>query len=124
MGPVHKMTVRKGIGPLPTHTSAVRHFAIMSSYRFVIQRHHNFQSDASSDSSLRHPYALRDRGINARVIVEAIDRDRQDMCSMTHSAILVSSYTTIEESREQGQRFGVIGSYCFDREDADLERIT
>ncbi|GJR62682.1 hypothetical protein Tco_1504844 [Tanacetum coccineum] len=49
-GPVHMMTARKRVGPLPTHRLAVRHSANHSSSNSSS----DFHSDASSDSSLRH----------------------------------------------------------------------
>ncbi|GKE97664.1 hypothetical protein Tco_0021015 [Tanacetum coccineum] len=50
-GPVHMMTARKRVGPLPTHPLAVRHPADHSSSDSLS----DFHSDASSDSSSRHP---------------------------------------------------------------------
>ncbi|GJV49708.1 reverse transcriptase domain-containing protein [Tanacetum coccineum] len=50
-GPVHMMTARKRVGPLPTHRLAVRHPADHSSS----DSSSDFHSDASSDSSSRHP---------------------------------------------------------------------
>ncbi|GJZ08629.1 putative reverse transcriptase domain-containing protein, partial [Tanacetum coccineum] len=150
-GPVHMMTARKRVGPLPTHRLAVRHFADHSSLDSSSEASSDFHSDASSDPSSRHPLsdhsspdlpgtsagpsrkrcrspmtfvpalspvsralspvradlipspkrvkdsgyltdveveideciayadALRDRGIDARVIVEAVDRDETEM---------------------------------------------
>ncbi|GJX44036.1 putative reverse transcriptase domain-containing protein [Tanacetum coccineum] len=49
-GPVHMMTARKRVGPLPTHRLAVRHSADHSSS----DSSSDFHSDASSDSSLGH----------------------------------------------------------------------
>ncbi|GKF10511.1 hypothetical protein Tco_0048437, partial [Tanacetum coccineum] len=49
-GPVHMMTVRKRVGPLPTHRLAVRHSTDHSS----LDSSSDFHSDASSDSSSRH----------------------------------------------------------------------
>ncbi|GJX04730.1 hypothetical protein Tco_0190646 [Tanacetum coccineum] len=142
-GPVHMMTARKRVGPLPTHRLAVRHSADHSSSNSSSEASSDFHSDASSDPSSRHSLlnhsspdlsgtsagpsrkrhrspmtsvpalspdlipspkrvkdsgyladvevdpreislrddaiarvnALRDRGIDARVVVEAIDRD-------------------------------------------------
>ncbi|GJR70311.1 putative reverse transcriptase domain-containing protein, partial [Tanacetum coccineum] len=50
-GPVHMMTARKRVGPLPTHRLAVRHPADHSSS----DSSSDFHSDASSDPSSRHP---------------------------------------------------------------------
>ncbi|GJU37698.1 putative reverse transcriptase domain-containing protein [Tanacetum coccineum] len=126
-GPVHMMTARKRVGPLPTHRLAVRHSADHSSSDSSSEASSDFHSDASSDPSSRHPlsdhsspdlpstsagpsrkrlvppmtsvnlpytnvevdpretslrddafYALRDRGIEARVVVEADDRDETE----------------------------------------------
>ncbi|GJS75254.1 hypothetical protein Tco_0725135 [Tanacetum coccineum] len=53
-GPVHMMTARKRVGPLPTHRLAVRHLLIISS-DFVIKMHHQISfGNASSNSSSRH----------------------------------------------------------------------
>ncbi|GKF21736.1 hypothetical protein Tco_0070374, partial [Tanacetum coccineum] len=54
-GPVHMMTTRKRVGPLPTHRLAVRHFADHSSSDLSSEASLDFHSDASSDSSSRHP---------------------------------------------------------------------
>ncbi|GJT12910.1 hypothetical protein Tco_0859952 [Tanacetum coccineum] len=156
-GPVHMMTARKRVGPLPTHCLDVRHSTDHSSSDSSSEASSNFHSDASSDPSSRHSlsdhssldlsstsvgpsrkrcrspmtsvpvlspvsgalspvradlipspkrikdsgyladvesrieiqaeidecfayaHALRDRGIDARVIVEAIDRDETEM---------------------------------------------
>ncbi|GJW64631.1 hypothetical protein Tco_0116515 [Tanacetum coccineum] len=129
-GPVHMMTARKRVGPLPTHRLAVRHSADHSSSDSSSEASSDFHSDASSDPSSRHPLsdhsspdlptlspvradlipsskrvkdsgyltdvevdpreislrddaivrvnALRDRGIDVRVVVEAIDRDETE----------------------------------------------
>ncbi|GJV51419.1 putative reverse transcriptase domain-containing protein [Tanacetum coccineum] len=53
-GPVHMMTVRKRVGPLPTHRLAVRHSADHSSSDSSSEASLDFHSDASSDSSSRH----------------------------------------------------------------------
>ncbi|GJV77454.1 hypothetical protein Tco_1509038 [Tanacetum coccineum] len=50
-GPIHMMTARKRVGPLPTHRLAVRHSADHSSLEASL----DFHSDALSDSSSRHP---------------------------------------------------------------------
>ncbi|GJW58082.1 hypothetical protein Tco_0104813 [Tanacetum coccineum] len=99
--PVHMMTTRKRVGPLPNHRLAVRHSADHSSSDSSSEASSDFHSDASSDSFSRIPFrdsgysanvevdpretslrddviirdALRDRGIDARVVVEAVDRD-------------------------------------------------
>ncbi|GKA77053.1 hypothetical protein Tco_0783514, partial [Tanacetum coccineum] len=52
--PVHMMTVRKRVGPLPTHRLAVRHSADHSSSDSSTEASSDFHSDASSDSSSRH----------------------------------------------------------------------
>ncbi|GKA43758.1 putative reverse transcriptase domain-containing protein [Tanacetum coccineum] len=49
-GPVHMMTARKRVGPLPTHRLPVRHSSDHSS----LDSSSDFHSDASSDSSSRH----------------------------------------------------------------------
>ncbi|GJS53363.1 hypothetical protein Tco_0626725 [Tanacetum coccineum] len=130
-GPVHMMTARKRVGPLPTHHLAVRHSTNYSSPDSSSEASSDFHSDASSDPSSRYPLsdhsspdlpststgpsrkrrslrglkdsgyqqiffgvlevdpreislrddaivrvnALRDRGIDARVVVKAIDRE-------------------------------------------------
>ncbi|GJX63892.1 hypothetical protein Tco_0296792 [Tanacetum coccineum] len=53
-GPVHMMTARMRVGPLPTHRLAVRHSADHSSLDSSSEASSDFHSDASSDSSLRH----------------------------------------------------------------------
>ncbi|GKE10030.1 hypothetical protein Tco_1413581, partial [Tanacetum coccineum] len=52
--PVHKMTARNRVGPLPTHRLAVRHSADHSSLDSSSEASSDFHSDASSDSSSRH----------------------------------------------------------------------
>ncbi|GJV71300.1 hypothetical protein Tco_1491295 [Tanacetum coccineum] len=54
-GPVHMMTARKRVGPLPTHHLAVRHSTDHSSSDSSSEASSDFHSDASSDSSSRHP---------------------------------------------------------------------
>ncbi|GJW75406.1 hypothetical protein Tco_0134776 [Tanacetum coccineum] len=54
-GPVHMMTARKRVGPLPTHRLAVRHSANHSSSDSSSEASSDFHSDASSDPSSRHP---------------------------------------------------------------------
>ncbi|GJY38824.1 putative reverse transcriptase domain-containing protein [Tanacetum coccineum] len=54
-GPVHMMTTRKRVGPLPTHRLAVRHSADHSSSDSSSEASSDFHSDASSDPSSRHP---------------------------------------------------------------------
>ncbi|GKE32010.1 hypothetical protein Tco_1451332 [Tanacetum coccineum] len=54
-GSIHMMTVRKRVGPLPTHRLAVRHSADHSSSDSSSEASSDFHSDASSDSSSRHP---------------------------------------------------------------------
>ncbi|GKC89307.1 hypothetical protein Tco_1149956, partial [Tanacetum coccineum] len=53
-GPVHMMTARKRVGPLPTHRLAMRHSADHSSLDSSSEASPDFHSDASSDPSLRH----------------------------------------------------------------------
>ncbi|GKE67592.1 hypothetical protein Tco_1521753, partial [Tanacetum coccineum] len=53
-GPVHMMTARKRVGPLPTHRLAVRHFFDHSFSDSSSQASSDFHLDASSDSSSRH----------------------------------------------------------------------
>ncbi|GKF40070.1 hypothetical protein Tco_0120131, partial [Tanacetum coccineum] len=53
-GPVHMMTARKRVGPLPTHRLAVRHSTYHSSLNSSSEASSDFHSDASSDSSSRH----------------------------------------------------------------------
>ncbi|GJS28577.1 hypothetical protein Tco_0489197 [Tanacetum coccineum] len=53
-GPVHMMTARKRVGPLPTHRLAVRHSTDHSSSDSSSEASSDFHSDASSDSSSRH----------------------------------------------------------------------
>ncbi|GJR23145.1 putative reverse transcriptase domain-containing protein [Tanacetum coccineum] len=50
-GPVHMMTARKRVGPLPTHLLAVRHSADHSSLDSSSEASSDFHSDASSDYS-------------------------------------------------------------------------
>ncbi|GJU71597.1 putative reverse transcriptase domain-containing protein [Tanacetum coccineum] len=57
-GPIHMMTTRKRVGPLPTHRLAVRHSADHSSSDSSSGASSDFHSDASSDSSSR--YSLSD----------------------------------------------------------------
>ncbi|GKA42691.1 putative reverse transcriptase domain-containing protein, partial [Tanacetum coccineum] len=54
-GPVHMMTARKRVGPLPTHRLAVRHSTDHSSSDSSSEASSDFHSDASSDPSSRHP---------------------------------------------------------------------
>ncbi|GJR42131.1 putative reverse transcriptase domain-containing protein [Tanacetum coccineum] len=54
-GQVHMMTVRKRVGPLPTHHLSVRHSTNHSSLDSSSEASSDFHSDASSDSSSRHP---------------------------------------------------------------------
>ncbi|GJR45808.1 hypothetical protein Tco_1313911 [Tanacetum coccineum] len=54
-GPVHMMTARKRVGPLPTHRLIVRHPADHSSSDSSSEASSDFHSDASSDPSSRHP---------------------------------------------------------------------
>ncbi|GKB89622.1 hypothetical protein Tco_0961894, partial [Tanacetum coccineum] len=53
-GPVHMMTTRKKVGPLPVQQLAVRHSVDHSSSDSSSEASSDFHSDASSDSSLRH----------------------------------------------------------------------
>ncbi|GJT16001.1 hypothetical protein Tco_0874707, partial [Tanacetum coccineum] len=53
-GPVHMMTARKRVRPLPTHRLAERHPADHSSSDSSSEASLDFHSDASSDSSSRH----------------------------------------------------------------------
>ncbi|GJX54984.1 hypothetical protein Tco_0284881 [Tanacetum coccineum] len=53
-GLVHMMTVRKRVGPLPTHCLAVRHSVDHSSPDSSSEASSYFHSDASSDPSSRH----------------------------------------------------------------------
>ncbi|GKF00631.1 hypothetical protein Tco_0027554, partial [Tanacetum coccineum] len=53
-GPVHMITTRKRVGPLPTHRLAVRHSADHSSSDSLSEESSDFHSDASSDSSSGH----------------------------------------------------------------------
>ncbi|GKB33529.1 hypothetical protein Tco_0872930 [Tanacetum coccineum] len=50
-GPVHMMTVRKRVGPLPTHHLVVIHLVDHSSLDSSLEASSDFHSDASSDSS-------------------------------------------------------------------------
>ncbi|GKB12164.1 putative reverse transcriptase domain-containing protein, partial [Tanacetum coccineum] len=52
---LHMMTARKRFGPLPTHHLAVRHSSDHSSSDLSSEASLDFHSDASSNSSLRHP---------------------------------------------------------------------
>ncbi|GJZ00537.1 putative reverse transcriptase domain-containing protein [Tanacetum coccineum] len=54
-GPVHMMTARKRVGPLPTHRLAMRYSADHSSSDSSSEASSDFHSDASSDPSSRHP---------------------------------------------------------------------
>ncbi|GKF42769.1 hypothetical protein Tco_0126111 [Tanacetum coccineum] len=54
-GPVHMMTARKRVRPLPTHCLAERHPTDHSSSDSSSEASSDFHLDASSDSSLRHP---------------------------------------------------------------------
>ncbi|GJS44841.1 putative reverse transcriptase domain-containing protein [Tanacetum coccineum] len=54
-GPVHMMTARKRVGPLPTHRLAERHSTDHSSSDSSSEASSDFHSDASSDPSSRHP---------------------------------------------------------------------
>ncbi|GJX85573.1 putative reverse transcriptase domain-containing protein [Tanacetum coccineum] len=53
-GPVHMMTARKRVRPLPTHRLAERHPTDHSSSDSSSEASSDFHSDASSDSSSRH----------------------------------------------------------------------
>ncbi|GKE82602.1 hypothetical protein Tco_1552602 [Tanacetum coccineum] len=52
--PVHMITMRKRVRPLPTHCLAVRHSVDYSSLESSLKASLDFHSDASSDSSSRH----------------------------------------------------------------------
>ncbi|GJR26040.1 putative reverse transcriptase domain-containing protein [Tanacetum coccineum] len=117
-GPVHIMTARKRVGPLPAQQLAMRYPVDHSSSDSSSKASSNFHSHASSDSSSRHSLpdhsfpdlsstfarpsrkrqqdidpeiqaeidecfayadALRDRGIDARVVVEVVDREESEM---------------------------------------------
>ncbi|GKF09668.1 hypothetical protein Tco_0043892, partial [Tanacetum coccineum] len=52
--PVHMMTTRKRVGPLPTHRLAVKHLADHSSLDSSSEASSDFHLDALSDSSSRH----------------------------------------------------------------------
>ncbi|GKG10310.1 hypothetical protein Tco_0339056, partial [Tanacetum coccineum] len=54
-GPVHMMTARKRVGPLPTHRLAVIHSTNHSSLDSPSEASSDFHSDASSYPSSRHP---------------------------------------------------------------------
>ncbi|GKA46222.1 hypothetical protein Tco_0739105 [Tanacetum coccineum] len=54
-GPVHMMTARKRVRPLPTYRLAERHSTDHSSSDSSSEASSDFHSDASSDSSSRHP---------------------------------------------------------------------
>ncbi|GJX01430.1 hypothetical protein Tco_0185343 [Tanacetum coccineum] len=54
-GPVHMMTARKRVGPLPTHRLAVRHSTDHSSSDSSLEFNHQISTYTSSDSSSRHP---------------------------------------------------------------------
>ncbi|GKG22639.1 hypothetical protein Tco_0387942, partial [Tanacetum coccineum] len=53
-GPVHMMTARKRVGPLPTHRLTERHSADHSSSDSSSKASSDFHSDASSDPSSKH----------------------------------------------------------------------
>ncbi|GJY98261.1 hypothetical protein Tco_0515171, partial [Tanacetum coccineum] len=53
-GPVHMMTARKRVGPLPTHHLVVRHSTDHSSSDSSSEASSDFHLDASSDPSSRH----------------------------------------------------------------------
>ncbi|GJS91910.1 putative reverse transcriptase domain-containing protein, partial [Tanacetum coccineum] len=53
--PVHMITARKMVRPLPTHRLAMRHSTDHSSSDSSSKASSDFHLDASSDSSLRHP---------------------------------------------------------------------
>ncbi|GJZ98213.1 putative reverse transcriptase domain-containing protein [Tanacetum coccineum] len=53
-GPVHMMTARKRVGPLPVQQLVVRHFVDHSSSDSSSEASSDFHSDALSDSSSRH----------------------------------------------------------------------
>ncbi|GJR74716.1 hypothetical protein Tco_0087081 [Tanacetum coccineum] len=53
-GPIHMMTARKMVGPLPTHRLVVRHSADHSSSDSSSEASLDFHSDDSFDSSSRH----------------------------------------------------------------------
>ncbi|GJX51520.1 hypothetical protein Tco_0278365 [Tanacetum coccineum] len=55
--PVHMMTARKRVGPLPTHCLAVIHSTDHSSLDSSSKASSDFHSDASFDPSSRHPLA-------------------------------------------------------------------
>ncbi|GJV36565.1 putative reverse transcriptase domain-containing protein [Tanacetum coccineum] len=188
--PVHMMTARKRVVPLPTHRLAVRHSTDHSSSNSSSEASSDFHSDASSDSSSRHslsdhsspdlpstsagpsrkrhvevdpietslrddiivrgneePHleqdsdpkiqaeidecfayvdALRDRGINTRVIVEAVTRKESENRFHDHTeAILVHRIQVIEEvQRKQGHRIiGVESAGGMSRMQRELRQI-
>nr|GFC87199.1 hypothetical protein [Tanacetum cinerariifolium] len=73
------MTARKRVGPLPIQQLAVRHSIDHSlsdsSSRHSLSDHSSPDLLSTSARPSRKRYALRDRGINARAVVEAVDQD-------------------------------------------------
>ncbi|GJU20974.1 putative reverse transcriptase domain-containing protein [Tanacetum coccineum] len=88
--PVHMMTARKKVGPLPTHRLAMRHSANHSSLDSSSEASSNFHSDASSDSSSKH--SLSDlSSSNYRLLLGIrIDAELQEITALTERVAALS----------------------------------
>ncbi|GJT31129.1 putative reverse transcriptase domain-containing protein [Tanacetum coccineum] len=81
-GPVHMMTARKRVGPLPTHRLAVRHSADHSSSDSSSEASSDFHSDASSDfvfetTIVNHSYTrCTESGCERHPVEVRIERDK------------------------------------------------
>ncbi|GKB11167.1 putative reverse transcriptase domain-containing protein, partial [Tanacetum coccineum] len=80
--PIHMMTARKRVGPLPTHRLAVRHSADHSSSDSSSKASSDFHSDASSDSPSGH--SLSDHSSPDLPSTSAGPSRKRRMSSMTY----------------------------------------
>ncbi|GJW45889.1 hypothetical protein Tco_0077535 [Tanacetum coccineum] len=104
-GPVHMMTTRKRVGPLPTHRLAVRHSIDHSSSDSSSEASSDFHSDASSDPSSRHP--LSDPFFTRFTEREAVEATYEDTgrfgsrgSMIDTQAILANVYRILERVQE------------------------
>ncbi|GJR08401.1 putative reverse transcriptase domain-containing protein, partial [Tanacetum coccineum] len=92
-GPVHMMTARKRVGPLPTHRLAVRHSADHSSSDSSSEASSDFHSDASSDSSSRHSLSDHSSPRNSWTSDAKLTLPSQSRSSQTLVSFLTGDYT-------------------------------
>ncbi|GJU85322.1 hypothetical protein Tco_0047620 [Tanacetum coccineum] len=78
-GPVHMMTARKRVRPLPTHRLAERHPTDHSSLDSSSEASSDFHSDASSDPSSRHSLSDHSSPDLPRTFCGAISQRRRPL---------------------------------------------